>query len=165
MRHFLAQRGAVLTPRSTSVATALHGKVGVGEHREVALPRSNAAMGNGTVLRRGRMRRAAKAAVRTSLPVDWQDRGRWHPATSLAGQFVIRSQRDATTSCTVLMAATRGTAPCASQGPFIVTVTGQYVCFASVSFSKDLQNETLVISFAWRGQSLTAVHRFSLLLA
>ena len=62
-------------PHSMSGATAHHGKADAGEHQEVALRRSNAVMGNGTVLRQGRMRRDARAAVQTSLPAEWQDRG------------------------------------------------------------------------------------------
>lgn len=96
----------------------------MGEQQEVAIPRSSAAMGSGTALRRGRTRRVAGAAVRASLPVESQVRERCRPVTLLADRCATQSQRDATTSCTVLMAATRGTAPCASQGPFIVTATG-----------------------------------------
>lgn len=98
----------------------------MGEQQEVALPRSNAVMGNGTVPRQGRTRRVAGAAVQTSLPAGWRAKERWRLATLLADRCATQLQRDATTSCTVLMAATRGTALCVSQGPFIVTATGQY---------------------------------------
>lgn len=116
-------------PHSMLGTTVLHGKVGVGGHQEAALPRSSIVMGNGTVLRLERMRRDARAVVRISLPVACQDREHRHPATLPAGRCVTLGQRDATTSCTALMAVTRRTALCASQGPFIVIVTGQCVNF------------------------------------
>lgn len=63
MRHFLARRAAALTPPSTSGPTAPPGRVGVGEQQAVASRRSSAVMGNGTVQRRGGMRRVAEAAA------------------------------------------------------------------------------------------------------
>lgn len=125
MRLCPAQRGVASTPRSTSGPTAPLGRVVVGEQQVDALPRSSAATGNGTVLRRGRTRRVAGAAVRTSLPVELQGSERWRQVTLLADRCATQSQRDATTSCTVRMAATRGTAPFVSQEPFTVTATGQ----------------------------------------
>lgn len=138
MRLFLARRGAASTPRSTSGPTAPLGRAGVGEQQEVALPRSSAVTGNGTVLRQGRTRMVAGAAAWTSLPAGWQGREQWRPVTLLGDRCATRSQSDATTSCTVLMAAMRGTAPCVSREPFIVTATGQYVW--------DFQTENLLIS-------------------
>ena len=148
MRPFPAQRGAVSTPRSTSGATAPRGKVGVGGRQVVASPRSNAAMGSGTAPRRGRTRRDAEAAVPTSLRVEWWDRGWWHPATLPAGRCVTRSRSGATTSCTVQTAATRGTAPCASRAPSIVTVTGQCVSVSLKTFRFE------VLFLLWRRQRL-----------
>lgn len=107
-------------------ATALLGRAGVVLQQGAALHKSNAVTGSGTVLRRGRMRRDVGAAIRTSLPVVWQDRGWWHPATFLDGQCATQWANDATTSCIAQMAAMRGTAPCASPGPFTVTVTGKW---------------------------------------
>lgn len=121
IKEFLAQRTPTLTPRFMLRATALRGKVVAGERQEVVLHRSNTAMGSGTVLRPERTRRAAGTAVRITFPVEWQDRGRQRPANRSA----TRWRRDATTSWTALMAATRGIAPCVSRGPFIVTATGQ----------------------------------------
>lgn len=113
--------------RSTSGPTALRGRAAVAVHQEAASLRSSAATGSGTVQRQGRTRRGAAAAARTSLPVEWRGRGRCHRTTSLAGRCVTPSARDATTSCTVLTAATRGTAPCASRGLFTATATGGFM--------------------------------------
>ncbi len=99
----------------------------MGEQQEVAIPRSSAATGSGTVPRRGRTRKVAGAAVRTSSPAELQDSGLLRPVTSPADPCATQSQRDATTSCTVPTEATRGTAPCVSREPFIVTATGQRV--------------------------------------
>lgn len=129
MKHLLTRRGAASMPHSMLGATVLRGKVGVEERQAVALPRSSIAMGSGTVLRLERMRRDAGAVVRTSLPAAWQYREHQHPAASLAGRCATQRRRDATISSTAQMAATRRTAPCASQGPFIVTATGQCVSF------------------------------------
>lgn len=107
--------------------TARRGRAVVAEQQVDALHRSSAVMASGTVLRRAGMRRAAGAAVGTSLLVELQDKGQWHPVTSLAGPCATQSLRDATTSCTAPMGATRRTAQCVSPGPFIVTVTGQYL--------------------------------------
>lgn len=137
--------------------TAPLGRAGAGEQQEVASPRGNAAMGNGTVLRRERTRRVAGVAVRTSLPVEWRDRGPWHPVTSLAGRCATPSQRDVTTSCTVLMAATRGTAPCANRGPFIVTATGQCMSEFQTENLFPPGSERTVVSLLCSGFSAVAL--------
>lgn len=111
-------------PPSGLGATVLHGRTAVRRQQGVVLPRSKDVMGSGTVLRLERMKRVAGAAALNSLPVEGRARGQWLPVTLLAGQYVTQSQRDATISCTVLMAAMRETALSVSQGPSIVTVTG-----------------------------------------
>lgn len=115
------------TLRSMSGPIVPHGRAGVGEKPEVASHRSSAVTANGTVRRQGRTRRAAGAAVQNCLPAVWWGNERPRQATFPGHRCATVSQRDATTSCTVLMAAMKGTAPCASQGPSIVTVTGQCV--------------------------------------